>query len=118
MAIKLNILIIGAGDRGNLFAGIAANYEANIVAIADPIKKRRDLMADKCNIPAELIFETGEESLSKGLQFDAVYIASPDKTHYRLAKLALEKGYNVLLEKPMATTAKECIALIKTQQKC
>lgn len=114
---KLNILIIGAGDRGNLFANLAINYNAKVVAVADPVQKRRELMAETCDIPLERIFSTGEKALKSGLPFDAVYIASPDKSHYRQAKLALKRGYNVLLEKPMSTTAKECINLIKEQEK-
>ncbi|HJX50800.1 MAG TPA: Gfo/Idh/MocA family oxidoreductase [Candidatus Nanoarchaeia archaeon] len=115
--IKLNCLIVGAGDRGNMFARFAINYGAKIVAVADPIEKRRDLVADKCDIPTELMFEEGEDALNSGLPFDAVYIATPDKTHYKFAKLALINGYNVLLEKPMSTNPKDCIHLIKAQEK-
>jgi len=115
--IKLNCLVIGAGDRGDMFGRIAVNYNAKIVAVADPINSRRDLLADKHDIPSELMFEEGEDALNSGLPFDVVYIATPDKTHYKLAKLALNNGYNVLLEKPMATSPKDCINLVKVQEK-
>jgi len=115
--IKLNCLIIGAGDRGHVFGNIAPNYGAKVVAVADIDEKRRDLMADKHDIPIDLMFEEAEDALNSGLPFDAVYIATPDKTHSKIAKMALNKGYNVLLEKPMATTAKDCISLVKAQEK-
>ena len=115
--IKLNILIIGAGDRGTLFGNIAPNFNARIVAVADPSEKMRNLMAEQHDIPPEMTFSSAEEALNSKLPFDAVYIASPDKTHYRLAKLALNNGYNVLLEKPMATTPRQCISLVKAQKK-
>ncbi len=35
---------------------------------------------------------------------DAVIIATNDDRHYDVAKLALEKGYHVLLEKPMSNS--------------
>ncbi len=113
----LNLLVIGAGDRGNLFGEIAVNYGARIVAVADISEKMRELMAEKHDIPIERMFPSGTEALESKLPFDAVYIASPDKTHYKLAIKALKENYNVLLEKPMATTPKQCTKLIKAQEK-
>lgn len=115
--IKLHCLVVGAGDRGTLFGNFVGAYGAKIVAIADPSSKMRELMAETNDVPVEMTFESGEEALSSKLPFDVVYIATPDKTHFKLAKLALDNGYNVLLEKPMALKPKQCIALIKAQQK-
>ena len=115
--LKLHCLVIGAGDRGTFFGSISAAHNAKIVAVADISEKMRNLIAEKHDIPAERIFDSGEEALNSKLPFDAVYIATPDKTHFKLAKLALENGYNVLLEKPMALTPAECLSLIKAQEK-
>ncbi|MBD3247353.1 gfo/Idh/MocA family oxidoreductase [Candidatus Pacearchaeota archaeon] len=113
----LHLLVIGAGDRGSLFGRIAVKKNARIVAVADPSKKMRELMAEDHDIPLERMFKSGKAALKSGMPFDGVYIASPDKTHYRLARLALKEGYNVLLEKPMATTPRRCTALLKAQEK-
>lgn len=55
-----------------------------------------------------------EEFLSK---VDAVYIASPNETHYEYAKKALEAGKHVLSEKPLAFTKAESQELYGIAQK-
>jgi predicted dehydrogenase len=50
-------------------------------------------------------------------ELDAVLIATPVSTHFPLAKLALEHGKHVLVEKPMATNTKECNQLIELAKK-
>ncbi len=44
-------------------------------------------------------------------EVDAVYIASPNETHYAYAKQALESGKHVLCEKPAAFTKREAEGL-------
>lgn len=113
-----NILVIGAGERGNSHAyNITKNNLEKIIAVAELDKERRETMAKKYEIPKANIFESGEQALEKKLELGGVYIATQDKSHYPLAISALEKGYNVLLEKPMATTPEECIEIIKAQEK-
>ena len=49
--------------------------------------------------------------------FDVVYIASPNSLHYVQAKLALEMGKHVILEKPAVTQPQEWLDLIQTAEK-
>lgn len=48
---------------------------------------------------------------------DAVIIATPLSTHVPLASLALKSGKHVLIEKPLAPTAKEAHALVKLAER-
>jgi len=48
---------------------------------------------------------------------DAVYIATPNHTHRELTVQALAEGYDVLCEKPMATTVPDCDAMIQAARK-
>ncbi|HEY4490653.1 MAG TPA: Gfo/Idh/MocA family oxidoreductase, partial [Acidobacteriota bacterium] len=48
---------------------------------------------------------------------EAIVIVTPLSTHYRLARLALEEGKDVLVEKPLATTVQDCQHLIELAQK-
>lgn len=49
-------------------------------------------------------------------QVDAIYIASPNETHYQYAKAALQHGKHVLSEKPLAFTHKETMELYQMAQ--
>jgi predicted dehydrogenase len=39
---------------------------------------------------------------------DIIYIATPHSHHYQHARLALEAGKHVLVEKPITVTAEQC----------
>lgn len=54
----------------------------------------------------------GYRSLISSDEIDAVYIPLPPALHYRWAKMALENGKHVLLEKPFTTSLKDTEALI------
>lgn len=116
----LEILVIGAGSRGRYTFGPLAlkhNSGAKIVAVAEPNNEKREAMMKEHNIPEHRAYKSGEEALKKDKFCDAVIITTPDKTHYDLALLALGKGYHVLLEKPMATSPKECYEIVQAQKK-
>ncbi len=50
-------------------------------------------------------------------QLDLVYLATPNHTHYEMAKKALEAGYNVLIEKPLVLDSKEAEELFSIAKK-
>ncbi len=112
---KLSTLVIGAGDRGNKVIHRARDM-LEVTAVAEPNDEKRNAYADKHNVERRNRFVVGEAALNAGLGVDMVYIATPDKTHRDLAVQALENGYNVLLEKPMATTEQDCRDIIEAQK--
>ena len=38
-------------------------------------------------------------------------ICTTDRLHFRPAMLAMEKGYHIMMEKPMSTTPDQCMKL-------
>ena len=115
----VTIMVIGAGGRGRAYARYAEKFPQSmkIVAVADLNPHRRKMMAKKHNIPAENQFGHFNDALSKPKFADAVVIATPDNLHYEPCMKALELGYDVLLEKPVAPTEKECRAIMKQAHK-
>ena len=68
----------------------------------NPVGSNVEAFAQKHDIT--VFTDSYEEFLSN---VDAVYIASPNETHYEYAKKALEAGKHVLSEKPLAFTKAE-----------
>ena len=111
----VTIAIVGAGSRGTGYANyvLAHPEEAKVVAVADPDDFRRNRIAEAHNIPQENVFHTYQEMLTRPKLADAVIIATQDKMHLEPTLGFAAKKYNVLLEKPMATTAEECRSICK-----
>jgi len=117
---SLEVLIIGARNRGMYAYGELAKREdmdMSVVAVAEPVKDRREKMKLEHHIPEERCYETGKEALEQEKFCDAVIITTPDMTHKDLALMALDKGYDVLLEKPMATNAMDCVEIVEAQKR-
>ncbi|PNR98560.1 hypothetical protein X928_09105 [Petrotoga miotherma DSM 10691] len=55
----------------------------------------------------ENYLEMAEEESKKKNKIDFVVIATPNASHYEIAKTFLEKGINVVCDKPLTTTVKE-----------
>lgn len=112
-------ITIGAGSRGNVYGNYAAKFpnELNIIGVAEPIEIRNDRYAKKHNISKKNRFDTWERIFEKPKFADAVIITTPDDLHYGPCMKALEMGYDILLEKPIAPTEKECRDILKLQQK-
>ena len=116
----VNILVLGAGQRGaEAYAPSALDNprDAKIVGIADPRQDRRDAMALAHHIPEENIFSTWEDALDREKFADAVIVATQDKMHFGPAIRAMEKGYHVLCEKPMAVDPEECVKMGQAAKK-
>ncbi len=111
---KIRVGLIGAGQRGK---DIYGNYalinpeHIEFVAVAEPNEIKRKEFSEKHNIKPEYQFESWEQLLEKDKFCDAVVIATPDRTHFEPAKLALKSGYHILLEKPMSSIPEEVMKL-------
>ena len=112
-------IIIGAGNRGSVYGGFAGKFtdQLKIVGVAEPNKLRNDRHAEKHSIPASNRFNTWEDVFKRPKFADAVIISTPDNMHYAPCMKALQMGYDVLLEKPIAPTEKECRDILNLAKK-
>lgn len=111
----VKVILIGAGHRGNIYASYMLEYpeEMKIVAVADANVSRRKQAAEDYSIPLEFCFSDWTEVFKRPKFADAVIIATPDQLHTQPCIAALETGYDVLLEKPIAPTEEECRQILQ-----
>lgn len=112
-------ITIGCGARGTVYGNYALKYpgDLKIVGMAEPNEFRNDKYAKAHNIAPENRFNTWEEVFKKPKFADAIVISTPDRLHYGPCMKALEMGYDILLEKPIAPTVKECIDILNYAKK-
>ncbi|UCG02876.1 MAG: Gfo/Idh/MocA family oxidoreductase [Candidatus Heimdallarchaeota archaeon] len=111
----ITAVMIGAGNRGKDVYGQYAldhPHELKFIAVAEPHSVRRNQFARAHFIPSSGQYETWEDLLQSKIA-EAAFICTQDRKHTAPALKALNLGYNVLLEKPMATKIDECILLTK-----
>ena len=100
----LKIGIIGLGHWGpNLFRNFYEHPKVSLEMICDQSSEKRQKLAHY-NIP---FTADSYEVTSADNNLDAVVIATPMTTHYKIAKSALEAGKHVFIEKPIASSTVE-----------
>ncbi len=112
------IAIIGAGGRGFGFGELIRQYNhlGQVVAVAEPRDTYRSGFAERHQIPPERVFKTWQAFCAQPRLCDAVVISTMDRDHVGPALACLKKKYDVLLEKPMATSLADCQAIEKAQR--
>ena len=114
MSKQLKVILIGAGNRGCNYVRLAKENcpeKLDVVAIADPDLTRAGEIIEAYGVPEDKIFDDWRKILSLPKLADAAIIATQDNGHFEPAVAALKAGYDLLLEKPVAPTAEECLAI-------
>lgn len=110
MKKQITAILLGAGNRGEKsYASYALNYpnELTFTGVAEPRKDRRDAFAKAHQIQEENTVSSWEELLSRPRMADCVLICTQDQMHYKPLKMAVQKGYHILCEKPITPVKEE-----------
>lgn len=111
----IRLLVLGAGGRGgHAYAGWCLDNPdaARVTGIAEPDSLRRASIGDAHAVEPQYRFTDWQTALAQPGPWDAVIVATPDRTHVDPTARALELGYDVMLEKPMASTPAELDRLV------
>ncbi len=105
---RLRVGVIGAGGRmGQLLsAADSTGIPFDIVSVSDVYTQRREAVKKRANASTAAIPMDYREVLDDKT-IDAVFIATPDHWHVRIAVAALAAGKDVYLEKPVTHTLEE-----------
>ena len=111
----IRIGVIGYGYWGpNIVRNFHTHDHCEVVLVADKNPKCGDRL--RKTFPS-VGFTTDENEVLTSPQIDIVAIVTPVWTHYDLAKLALENGKNVFVEKPFTYSVAQAEELIELAER-
>ena len=108
----IKIGIIGAGHLGKIHIRLLKEInEFDFVGLFDSNEDISKEIASEFNIK---YFQSAEDLIN---ECDAIDVVTPTKFHFEYAKLALEEGKHLFVEKPITSTLFEAEELIKIYNK-
>ena len=101
----INVAVIGAGHWGpNLIRNFDNPPRSDVVLVVDQNESRLEQV--QARYPEAETSVHYERAIARD-DIDAVVVATPTSTHYRIVKDLLRAGRHVLVEKPITTDASE-----------
>ncbi|MEG1426791.1 MAG: Gfo/Idh/MocA family oxidoreductase [Oscillospiraceae bacterium] len=109
----------GFGSRGSTYASMAKLFpeKIKVVAVADIIPAKVQKAKELYEIPDENCFASAEEMLQKDRLADVICICTMDRQHVEEGIPALERGYDVVLEKPISPDLADCKKMLAAAEK-
>ncbi|MBE9040899.1 Gfo/Idh/MocA family oxidoreductase [Oscillatoriales cyanobacterium LEGE 11467] len=106
------IAILGAGRWGvHLVRNFLHHPDARILAIVDPRPERLKALSEKFEFAPDVVLASSWTQVREMKDLEAVAVATPASTHYKLISDALKQGYHVFSEKPLTLNPKESFEL-------
>lgn len=116
MKIEMNVLrpvrvvVIGAGNRAYKYLEYAHRHPDRLqaVGVVETNGLRRRAFARTFGLSDEQCYAHCDDFFAAAVDTDMVIVATPDGDHFDSTIKAIEAGYHVLLEKPIAQRLDEC----------
>lgn len=119
MKKQITAVLVGAGNRADIYASVSKKHpeKLKIVGVVDPNPVRRKLMAEKYCVSEENQFDCVDDFVKREKFADVVINGTMDHLHIETSVPVLEKGYDLLLEKPFAVNEQEVKTLSDVAEK-
>ena len=114
---KIRVGIIGTGWIAEAHMdSYLRQPDVEVVAGADLVEGKAEAFFEKFGVEAKCYSSHKEMLDDESLKLDAVSICTYNRTHAECAIYALNKGVNVMLEKPMCVTLEEALEIRKAEK--
>ena len=113
MLKQVDIAVVGVGNRARKYLSCLPQG-VNVKYLIEPDLVRLGLGSKRYGVPAENCYASAEAFFAAPVELDAVIIAAPDKLHVSLALKAVQRGWHVLVEKPVSASEEEYMRLLNT----
>ncbi|HZQ51023.1 MAG TPA: Gfo/Idh/MocA family oxidoreductase [Bryobacteraceae bacterium] len=112
---RLGYCIVGLGriSMGHFMPACKRSQKSRVIALVSGHPQKAQKMAAEYGVPEKNIYNyQNYDQIHDNKDIDAVYIALPNSMHAEYTIRAAKAHKHVLCEKPMATTVKDCQAMI------
>lgn len=119
MGKQIRVVLLGAGNRADVYASVSLKYpeKMKVVGIVDPDPVRRELMREKYDVDINNCFCDVYAFVKREKFADAVINGTMDHMHVETSIPVLEAGYDLMLEKPFAVNREEMNRLCEAAEK-
>lgn len=117
MTNQIKTAVVGVGRWGvHWLRNILEHPQTQLAAVVEPNPERLATVKKQYYLDENILLTTQWQLLKEVEDLQAVIIATPATTHYKLIGDALRWGYHVLAEKPLTLDPKECEELCRLAQ--
>jgi len=121
---KLRMALVGGGQgafigRVHATAGVMDNRAALVAGALSSNPEKAKASAPSYDIPADRAYGSYQELIEKesrlpsDVRVDFLSIATPNHTHFEIARAAVQAGFNVICDKPMTFDYAQAEELLK-----
>ncbi|RRR74769.1 MAG: gfo/Idh/MocA family oxidoreductase [Candidatus Viridilinea halotolerans] len=113
MDAPLRLIVVGAGAQGRTWLALFANDPRwTLTALVDSSPAALNEAATQFDIPEARRFFNALIAFEQ-VRADAVLVVTPPETHRVISVAAIERGMAVLSEKPLATSLRDGVAILR-----
>jgi UDP-N-acetyl-2-amino-2-deoxyglucuronate dehydrogenase len=117
MSKQWKCAVVGAATVGQTHVRVIPQLpNATLAAVCDVNPERAKAAIEKANVPGTPIYKDMAEMLDRE-QIDVVHLATPSGMHFDGCKLAMERGKNVICEKPLEIRLERIDQMIELSQR-
>lgn len=112
--MSLKLAVIGVGNRTGKYLHYFSLHPdvVELAAVVEPDPVRREACRKQFNLPEDRCYVSSDDFFDRFREpCDGVIIGSPDRYHHAQALKAIARGWDILLEKPVAQSYGQCLEI-------